>query len=208
MDNGFVLFDGLDQRIEALLNIENAENDLMGLYSELTNALKEKSGTGAGITGLSEYVFFQFIKRSLEEKIGNLFRSEDRKDIKIFRTDRLLLTHDTNIARFVNVEYQRTDIALFSIKVTGEYKLLAAFEIKAYISDPKTLENLFHRFKNVAENTTSLMFPVLFSKEYKNKIEDFCSSYPGRAFIISNKEFNCQISINQAIDKILDTLTE
>jgi hypothetical protein len=205
MNTGSAFFDQLDQKIDELLNVDHAENALIDLYSGLTSALKDRIGTAAGITGLSEYVFFQYIKRSLEERSGAMFRNEDLKDTLIFRSEKLLLTHDIDISQFVDVRRQKTDIAVFSVSRDNQYKLLAAFELKVYITGPVVLKDLIKKFENLAEKTTALLFPVVFLSGYARELELFCSRYPERAFVISNTDHKYRISINQAIDKIVSS---
>ena len=86
-------FDLLDAEVDRLLNVSDAENALFDLFSGLTNELKQRSGTSAGISAMSEYIFLQFIKRSLEIKLGITFQQEP-KDPRIFKSDKLRLVHD------------------------------------------------------------------------------------------------------------------
>jgi hypothetical protein len=205
MNTGSSFFDQLDHKIDELLKVDHAENALIDLYSGLTSALKDRIGTAAGITGLSEYVFFQYIKRSLEVRSGAMFRNEGLKDTLIFRSEKLLLTHDIDISKFVDVGRQKTDIAVFSVSGDNQYRLLAAFELKVYVTGPEVLEDLIKRFENLAQKTTALLYPVVFLSGYARELELFCSRHPERAFLISNTDQKYRISINQAIDKIVSS---
>jgi len=196
-------FDLLDTGVEGLLNASDAEDALFELFEGLTRELKERTGTSAGISGLSEYLFFQFIKRSLERNLGIKFQRKNLKDRGIFWSEKLLLTHDTDISTFVvDVAKQRPDIAVFSVSEDDKYRLLAAFELKIYVTGPEVRRDMEKKFGNLAEKTTALLFMVLFQDGYSRNLDSFCSRYPERAFIISKAELKCRISLNQAVDMI------
>jgi hypothetical protein len=203
MNTATDFFDLLDKEIDRLLNVSDAENALFDLFSGFTHKLKERAGTSAGISGLSEYVFFQFVKRSFENKLGIEFQRKDLKNRGIFRSDEFLLTHDTDISKFVEVAKQRPDIAVFSVPEEGRYKLLAAFELKIYVTGPDVVADMIKKFENLAEKTTVLLFMVLFQNGYGRHLDSFCPRYPERAFVISKTNLNCRISLNEAIDRIV-----
>ena len=100
MSTGSVVFDTLDQKIEELLYEDHAEKGLIELYSDLGLTLQSRAGTASGVTGLSEYVFFQFIKRRLEEIAGTPFVGERLGVPYIFKSKNILLTHDIDISKF------------------------------------------------------------------------------------------------------------
>jgi hypothetical protein len=203
MSIGSFVFDTVDQRVEKLLHEDHAEKGLIDLYSDLALTLQSRAGTAAGVTGLSEYVFFQFIKRRLEETTGTPFIRERLGIPYIFRSKNILLTHDIDIAKFkIGCKKQKTDIAIFLIQADGQFQLLAGFEIKAYITCPGIITQLFANFDNLAERTNALLFSVLFDKGKIAEFEDFCSRHPSRAYVISKYDCICRITINEALDRI------
>lgn len=152
-------------------------------------------------------MFFQFIKRRLEETTGTPFVGERLGVPYIFKSKNILLTHDIDIAKFIiGSKKQKTDIAVFLHKPDGLYQLLAAFEVKAYITYPGVLVDLFEKYDNLAEKTDALLISVLFDKGKIAKFEDFCSHHPGRAFVISKNDCNCRISINEVLERIATML--
>ena len=126
----------------------------------------------------------------------------------MFRSNSLVLTHDVDIASFVNVNKQRTDIAVFSAEGEGNssYRLLASFETKVYISDRHVLEKTLERFDHLAQHTGALLFPVVFGGQYRNELDHFCAKHQGRIFVISKEAFEFKVSLDQAIDKILSKI--
>jgi hypothetical protein len=209
MNTASTFFDVLDQRIEELLNVDHAENDLIELFSNLATTIQSRAGTAAGISGLSEYIFFRFIKRSLERRTGSLFQGEKHGVPYIFRNKDLLLTHDIDISKFeIGVNKQRTDIAVFSFRADRCYRLLAAFELKVYLTDRQVVDDMVGRFDNLAEKTTALLFPVMFQGGYAKELEEFCSHHPGRAFVIANVDHKFKMSINQVIDIIVAMMSK
>jgi len=209
MDVTASVFDLLDVYIEQCLGHRNAENALIDAYFAFWSGLKKRVGTSSGFSGLSEYLFFRYILRSLERRTSESFIPEEiTKYTYVFRSNSLVLTHDVDIASFVNVNKQRTDIAVFSAEGNGSYRLLASFEIKVYISDRHVLEKTLERFDHLAQHTAALLFPVVFGGQYRNELNHFCAKHQGRVFVISKEAFEFRISLDQAIDKILSKIRQ
>lgn len=104
----------LDQRIEQCLSVENPEKELITTYFELWSSLKERVGTSAGFTGLSEYLFFRYVLRRIEQRTQTHFKAEKHtNETYIFRSADFLLTHDFNIAQLVKIFVARKLILLF-----------------------------------------------------------------------------------------------
>jgi hypothetical protein len=200
------VFDLLDKHVEECLQDDAPRNVLFGMYWDWWQALKERVGTSSGFTGLSEYLFFRYILKSIERRTGTTFKAEPyTNDTSIFRSQNFLLTHDMDIAQFVSgVRPQRTDIALLSQSGNGDYRLLAAFELKVYVSDRNIIEDLFKRLGDLGKHTESFLFSIFFSQrpQYANEMCHFCETYPGRAFLISPIEHKYGIDIKKAIDII------
>lgn len=201
-----IVFDLLDQHIEECLHDDEAEKALIETYWEWWRALKNRVGTSSGYTGFSEYLFFRYILKRIEYRAGTSFKVEEcTKDTSIFRSQQIILTHDVDIARFVDVDRQKTDIAVLSSSGTGNYQLVAAFELKVYITDRNVINDLISRLDYLGQHTDSLLFPIFFfsKPQYNNEVSKFCEKYPERAFIISNFPHRYRLNIKEAIDLIV-----
>lgn len=197
-------FASFDEYIKRCLGDSHAEDALIDAYFEFWMGLKKRVGTASGFTGLSEYLFFRYILMSLEQHTGQLFIPAERtKDTYIFRSSSLMLTHDVNIADFVNVKNQKADIAVFSIEEKNHYHLLACFEIKTYVEDRKKLQKILQDFDYLGLHTEAFLFPIMFNRQYAIELDGFCAKYPGRAFVISKAVFALKIGLDEAVNLIL-----
>jgi len=169
-----------------------------------------------GITGrhgpdyaLSEYLFFRYILRYIEERTHASFTLDTSKSITLFRSSSLLLTHDANIARLIDVEQQRPDIAVFAPRGAGGYSLLAAFELKIYFNSPHVLSEALDKFSTLAQHTDALLFLILLGgMQYKRELDKFCRTHEGRAFVICDSAlaYEHRLGLNEAIGRVLSRM--
>ena len=151
------IFEILDEIIEDFIGKEQAERSLTDTYFEFWIKLKEKKvGTASGFTGLSEYLFFRYILKYIEDELNLEFHPhKETPDTFSFRSKEVAMTHDIDISKFIDVKNQKADIAIFTI-ANNDYKLIAAFQLKIYLSSPDVLPS-------------DLL-----------KLEDLCYSHPDR----------------------------
>jgi hypothetical protein len=119
---------------------------------------------------LSEYLVFQYILQSIEYRTGSKFSIKElTKDITTFDSSEFLLIHGADIRKIdprVNTDYaQRTDIALLKKGQNSDWELLAAFELKVYITDRNVMRELIKRLSALGETTKAFLFPVLFQEK-------------------------------------------
>lgn len=198
------LFKILDDYVEDCLGKDSPENLLIEYYSDVWKKLKQQVGTSSGYSGLSEYLFFRYIMAKIYDLTGESFKPEPFKrtsETFIFESPSFIMTHDIDIANYVEVERQRTDIAIFS----REKRLLGAFEVKIFVSSPSVIKEMKSRFENLAEQTSSYLFGIFFDKQYIGEFEKICDNYPGRVFIISKLNTDHKLSLDEAVEKVISS---
>jgi hypothetical protein len=205
------VFDLLDAHIKRCVEegVPEPETVLAHTYGQFGKVLKQRVGTSSGFTGLSEYLFFRYVLRYIEKRTNASFTLESSKRITLFRSPSLLLTHDANIARLIDVEQQRTDIAVFAPRGASGYSLLAAFELKIYFTSPYTLGEALDKFSALAQRTDALLFLILLgSMQYKREIDNFCQTHEGRAFVICDSAlaYEHRLGLNEAIGRVLSRM--
>ena len=63
-----------DELVDQALNSDQPDKVIFEIYNILTRGkIKEQKGTSAGFTGLIEFLYFQYIKRSIECKFNTTF---------------------------------------------------------------------------------------------------------------------------------------
>ena len=207
------IFEILDEIIEDFIGKEHAERGLTATYFEFGTTLKEQVGTASGFTGLSEYLFFRYILKYIEDELNlNFHPHKETPDTFSFRSKEVAMTHDIGISKFIDVKNQKTDIAIFTI-VNNDYKLIAAFQLKIYISSPDVLQNDLLKLEDLGEKTSALLFEILFTeptKAGKNKLLEFCNKgkYKERAFVISKYDLGCNIELNDALDMTIKLIED
>jgi len=205
------VFDLLDAHVKRCVeeSVPEPETVLARTYRQFGNALKQRVGTSSGFTGLSEYLFFRYILRYIEERTHASFTLDTSKSITLFRSSSLLLTHDANIARLIDVEQQRPDIAVFAPRGAGGYSLLAAFELKIYFNSPHVLSEALDKFSTLAQHTDALLFLILLGgMQYKRELDKFCRTHEGRAFVICDSAlaYEHRLGLNEAIGRVLSRM--
>ncbi len=207
------IFEILDEIIVDFIGKEHAERRLTATYFEFWTTLKEQVGTASGFTGLSEYLFFWYILKYIENELNLEFHPhKETPDTFSFRSKEVAMTHDIEISKFIDVKNQKTDIAIFTI-VNNDYKLIAAFQLKIYISSPYVLQNDLLKLEDLGEKTSALLFEILFKKPTKagkKQLLEFCNKgkYRGRAFVISKYDLGCNINLNDAIDMTIKIIED
>lgn len=199
------LFKVLDDYVDKC-NLEySPENQLIDGYFDIWEGLKQRVGSSAGYTGVSEYLFFQYILKKISHLTGESFEPIKRtKYTYIFQSKKFTMTHDVDIANYLeDVNNQRTDIAIFSNDGDTPKRLLGAFEIKIYVTSKDIISNMINRFENLGAQTNSYLFGVFFYKMYVDKFEEFCKRYSGRASIISKESCSYKVSLGDAVKKII-----
>ena len=200
---GSTILDEIDKAVENVLGRCDAEQHLMGLYKEFWNEMKLRGGTSAGFTGLSEYVFFSYIRSSIEKHIGKTFEPFSPKpssEVYSYRLDSIRLTHDVSISYIdETLSNYRIDIALFLVQ-EGRASIIAAFEIKTYVSSRTVLNNVFKRFRDLWSETDCKFYPILYEPQYCSEVNLLSREFGDRFFPISKKEtYENQVSINKAV---------
>lgn len=208
MELGNKIIDVIDTEVKSVIGCPDPEQKLMELYWDFWRQLKERAGTSSGFTGISEYLFFSYVRFYIERCIGGKFVAKPiTNDFYSFQNKSIILTHDIDIQKINNaLPSYKADIALFSNRDMDK-QLIGALEIKVYISDRDILNNLLRRFRSLYKKTNSMLFSILFNRQYQSKFDQFASQLSNRFFIISEPGcYNNQISIDAAIDKMLSKL--
>ncbi len=203
--DAFAAFDG---EVEALLGSENPEAALTEAYFAFWNRLKKEVGTASGFTGLSEYLFLKYIQKSLERDLGLVFEPHQETDNTYsLRAENIILTHDIDIARFVKIKPQKTDIAVF-LQKEGKIELIAAFQLKIYISSPGALSDDLRKLGDIADAfPRAHVYEILLnppSKKGVEELQEFCVKYSGRAGVVSKFEVGCNVRLNIAIKSVYE----
>jgi len=203
----------LDRVARNSLQKRQPEKILFKYYKDLWDSLKKTACTSAGFTGVSEYLFFRAIVFKLETETGEKFEAKPvTTDTRKLASKSMTITRDVNLQHINSkLPQMRTDIAVF--KNFGDIrKLVAAMELKLYISSPGVLANMFKRLESLTDQTDSLVFSILWSTQYREEINRFYEKLPGRYYVIANEtgaySDNEQIDLWEAVDIILKKLRE
>jgi len=198
------VLDRFDEIAQEALRQSAAEVFLIERYFEFWHALKKRVGTAANFTGLSELLFFRYLLFALKAK-GEDFCAvpSGSSGGTAYRGQSLLLTHDADISAHADVPRMRTDIAIFT---ADSRKLVAAFEVKIYLSDRSVLDDLKLRFERLA-SSGSLLLAVLFEPQYQKELDAFCAEHPDQAFVLSKAGFTHRIGLSQVVDRIATHIT-
>lgn len=201
------MFSKIDDLVKNHLRDSEPEKALFNIYSIHWEKTKESVCTSSGFTGFTEMLFFRYVIQYMESQLDEKFKAEKHsKDTKFFRSENYIVTRDIFINKFlVNAPRYKPDIAILRTYKNRPPKLLAAFEIKTYISDHKVLDNMINKLKNLFDSSNAYIFIALNSKQYTDELYEFCSKdgHKGRIFIISPHEFQSNISLNSAMKKIV-----
>ena len=204
----------IDDTIESLIQ-KNSYNltNLAKIYFDFFEGLKEKAGTSAGFTGLSEYIILKTLLRYLEENLRTEFNDakELTRDVYFFvsKDRKILVTHSITIDETKKKEFKsklgkeviwglkkQPDIVVFKLK-RGYYKPIVIIQIKIYAVNQEVIRNTIESFKNMVKNTgyENFEIPLMvlisfheFGKRKKEIIdiihEEFLNKYPGKAFVL------------------------
>jgi len=197
-----------DDTIDKLLDSENPEAALTEAYFSFWNRLKTEVGTASGFTGLSEYLFFKYIQKTLERKLGIEFQPH-RETANTFslRAGDIVLTHDIDISRFIKIKPQKTDIAIF-VQKGGEYELITAFQLKIYITNHAALMDDLKKLDEIAAACPKArVYEILLNPPSKKgvvELRQFCEKYSGRAGVVSKFEVGCNVGLRNAVREIVE----
>ena len=199
-------YDDIDSEIIGLLDHPKPEDKLIDLYWDISNAAKERVGTSSGYTGFSELLFFRYILLYLERAMDCRFQAhQETESTRSFRAKDIILTHDIGISRFLdNVKDQRTDITIMRTGPGGN-ELLAAFQIKIYISSPSALRDDIEKLRDLLENTEAKVYEIIFlgpSRKGAEELREFCREFDGRAFVIGKEDIGCNVSVREAVERV------
>jgi hypothetical protein len=206
------IFQNLDKIVLRAMEGKNAESILHDAYIEFWTKVKQKVGTSSQFTGVAEYLLFRYIMKYVEQNMNIKFNPhEETPDTFSFRSKNMLMTHDIDISKFMPGPIQRPhrpDIAVFAVTGNG-FRLLAVFELKIFISSPNLLVADLARLRRLGE-TGALLFEVILAKPTvggKKLLFEFCSSpeLTGRAFVVSKHDMKCNIELNHALDKLIES---
>lgn len=204
------IFNLLNADIEQYLEHSNPELSLFEMYFQFYRGLKSQVGSSSGFTGLSEYLFVRFILRKLEQSTGESFQIERKtKDVSVFRSETLLLTHDIDVATYVKIPKKRPDIAIFKIEANNEYHLLAYYEIKIWFNGHKELTSTIQEFTQLLHQTDAFLCLILFGtrERYVQEFAEFAATYPGRVGILSQvPNLGCRLSLQDSLRKVVSRL--
>ena len=221
------IFQSLDEIVARSLGDSNAESILTDAYFGFWQAIKRKVGTSSQFTGIAEYLFFRYIMRYIERELPTKLQPHQETPYTFsFRSRNILMTHDIDISKFRLEEVQKTDVSVHTGRLTYRpppkkqrtdiavfaqtshaLRLLAAFELKIFISTRAALEGDLERLQSLSE-TGVLLFEILLSEPTaaeKRRLVEFCHSpgLVGRAFVISKHDMGCNIVLNEALDRII-----
>ena len=187
------VFSEIDKFIDSVLKEEKIEERLIDYYTEFYDKMKEKVGTSSGFFGISEYLFFRAVLRSLEEKLNIQFKEVGSEYNKYWQHDKngkrtqkesntfsfysqyqfkIRMTHSISIKQinedlkksFQNIK--RPDIAI----IKNDNELVAVFEIKIEKVSPSAFEKSIKDFEDLKNlSPRPLIFYIIFWPPEKNK---------------------------------------
>ena len=209
MDDILKVFNTLDELIENNLGTADAEGFLTEAYFAFWRELKKRAGTSSGFTGLSEYLFFKYIQKSLEKEFDIAFEPhQETSETFSLRAGNIILTHDIDISRYIDVKPQKTDITVL-VQKGDDYELIAGFQLKIYISYPGALTDDLSKLDDLGQKTNAMLFEILLNPPSKKATVELCQfyeRYSGRFGVISKFELGCDIGFSDVIEKISQIL--
>ena len=95
-----VIIDNLKLIVDRSLDEDNPDKYFLDYYTNLRENIKKIKGTGSGITGIIELLYFSYIKKFLEKEF-NLNWETDKSSVNVFCTDyngsKFIMTSDVLI---------------------------------------------------------------------------------------------------------------
>ena len=203
------ILDELDRVVLESFKNQRPEQVLINFYSDLWTSLKRRACTSTNFTGISEYLFYRAIAFKLEKALIEKFEPKQfTKDTYYLESKTIILTRDLDLQKINTIlPKMRPDIALFQ-KGESQARLVAAFELKLYISNRHILSDLLERLKKLTTFPDVLLFPILSQVQYKKEVNRFCNDHPKRSFVITNEEgaFELQVTLLEALQAIIRNL--
>jgi hypothetical protein len=204
-----ILVTAIDAFVDHHLQSATPESDLFKGYRHFFKHLKAFAGTSSGFTGLLEVLFFRFILKDLEKRLGLKFQvTKASEETNYFQAAEIILTHDIDVDRFAHKGRAKPDVAIFRHRGLT-YDLLAAFQIKIYINTKKNLETDLECLGRLGAASDAELYEVICSRsrQYCDRLSSFCQRFEHRAFVISHHPYGYNRTLRQAVDSIVSKIT-
>lgn len=167
--------------------LENAKSNpdkiLIDTYYRFRTKFQELTGTGSNITAVSEFLYFEFVKRFLIDSLPIAqFSIYKGKKVRYFfaelKNGKLVLSSDIGIKKYFRVVASSKDIKpdiFIGIEKDGKVIPVAMFEVKLWRPSGKLRTEIVERFRKIKntllENNYELPYFVLLSLHSKDKIK-------------------------------------
>jgi len=233
-----IIKDIFSEIIELALISEKTQVDniLINTFTRFRESLKDLKGTGSGFTGISEFLYTEYIKKYFEKELPIIFEKEESGRVNYFfaklksKQNEIILSSDVDIKTLfcLQIGVSKPDIFIGIRNLEKKIIPIALIEVKLLRSQEEFAKDITERFreiKNTFQKNQELPFFIcllLDSKEnpkLADEIEKFLNLH-GKCMIMRKvrndkdwdsveKTFRGEIKgsyINDILDTILTEL--
>ncbi len=170
------LFIELLKITDEAIKLEKPDNFLINSYFTFRENLKENLGSGANVTAISEFLYFSYVKKYLEQNLLIKFKRIDTKEenkqdfIYYFKANynqsEVILTSGIRVENNLGLKLHpniniEPDIFI-CIRKGGKITPVAIFEIKIWQEPSNIKEFIIERFKSIQRHMSKNNIPLPF----------------------------------------------